>query len=62
MGASCRMNLLTKVFHKKKYVSEFVKRQRELQSKIAYKVLWLSKPAEKLAGITYVRKLHGELK
>jgi len=56
------MNLLTKVFPKKKYVSEFVKRQRELQSRIGYKVLWLSKPAEKLAGITYVKKLHGELK
>ena len=46
----------------KKYVSNFVKRQRELSSKIIIKTLWLSKPNNKLSGATYVKKNHGELK
>jgi hypothetical protein len=46
---------------KKKYVSDFVKRQKELNSRIVKRLLWLSKPPNKLKGITYIKKIHGEL-
>jgi hypothetical protein len=47
---------------RKKYISPFVKRMNEIKSKEVSKLLWLSRPNDKLAGITYVKKLHGELK
>jgi hypothetical protein len=62
MVVNYQMNLLTKISsRKKKYISEFVKRQQALNKRIVNKLLWLSKRNDKLAGVTYVKKIHGEL-
>ena len=47
-----------------KVLSEWRKRQQELNMrlKLSKKLIWLSRHPKSLAGLTYVRKLHGELK
>jgi len=46
----------------KKYVSPFVKKMRELSAIPTVRLLWLSNPPDKSHGVTYVKKIHGELK
>lgn len=45
-------------------ISELVKFHREMKMrlKLSKKLLWLSRHPKSLAGLTYVRKIHGELK
>lgn len=46
----------------KKYISNFVKKQKALTARIVEKVLWMSKPHFTKPGITYVKKQHGDLR
>jgi hypothetical protein len=44
-----------------KYVSEFVKKQRAISSRIVNRLAWDSSPGKNGKGRTYIKKLHGEL-
>lgn len=46
----------------KKYISPFVSKMNALKMKLTPRMLWFSKPDTKLAGTTYIKKNHGELK
>ena len=66
-----RVNFLKKMFYgispvisrnPKQNVSEFVKRMNALKARLQPKLLWISRHPKSLAGLTYVKKVHGELK
>lgn len=50
----------------KKYLSDFVKKQREISSRLQTKVAWDAKSITqdkiRVKGYTYIKSKHGELK
>jgi len=53
---------LKRIKSSRKNVTDFVKRMNELNARKVNNYLWVSKHSSQLAGTTYVKKIHGELK
>jgi hypothetical protein len=45
----------------RKNATAFVKNQCEIHNRLQPKLLWISRHPKSLQGLTYVKKLHGEL-